>query len=140
MNNHTCSASAMEQCNALVWEYSRLQALLIEFPQVRENISKILSERLDELQERFREVATEKAAQRLALALLRLIKHIGKPAAQGTRVCATREELAQLTGTTLFTVSRLISRWAEDGFVSAGRGEVTVLDVKRLTKVSEEEA
>ena len=57
--NHTCSARAMEQCRALVWEYQRLQALLNEYPQLRKNISRILAGRLQELEERFREVATE---------------------------------------------------------------------------------
>jgi hypothetical protein len=53
--NHTCSACAMEHCEALVWEYGRLQTLLAQYPQIRQNISKILASRLLELEERFRE-------------------------------------------------------------------------------------
>jgi CRP-like cAMP-binding protein len=134
---HTCSARAMENCKALVWEYSKLQQLLAEYPQIARNISHILSSRLNELQERFREVATEKAAQRLALALLRLIKQVGKPASGGVEVSFSREELAQMTGTTLFTISRLLSQWGEKGFVLPRREAVVVLDPRRLSLVGE---
>ncbi len=134
---HTCSARAMEQCQALVWEYTRLQNLIVEYPQIRRNISQILSSQLNELEERFREMATEKVAQRLALALLRLVKRIGKPADGGTEVSLSREELAQMTGTTLFTISRILTKWAEKGFVLPRREAVVVLDPARLKLVGE---
>ncbi|SRR6266567_4457 len=137
--NHTCSARAMEQCRALVWEYQRLQALLNEYPQLRANISRILAGRLQELEERFREAATERVARRLALNLLRLLKSVGKPARDGIQVSLTREELAQMTGTTLFTISRVLSRWAGQGFVLPQRESVVVNDPGRLESVSEEE-
>jgi CRP-like cAMP-binding protein len=126
--SHSCSARAMEKCHTLVWEYSRLQGLLAQYPQIGRNISQILSNQLTELQERFREVATEKVAQRVALALLRLVKQVGKPAKGGVEVSLSREELAQMTGTTLFTISRLLSKWGEEGFVLPKREAVVVLD------------
>jgi CRP/FNR family transcriptional regulator, nitrogen oxide reductase regulator len=137
--SHTCSARAMEQCRALVWEYSKLQALLTQYPQIRRNIGRILSARLQELEERFREVATEKVAKRLALVLLRLLKQIGKPSAEGIQVSLSREELAQMTGTTLFTISRVLSRWAEQGFVTPRREAVLVSDLQRLESVSDDD-
>jgi CRP-like cAMP-binding protein len=127
----------MEQCQTLVWEYSRLQSLMAEYPQIGKNVSQILSKRLTELQERFREVATEKVAQRLALELLRLVKQVGKPAKGGMEVSLSREELAQMTGTTLYTISRLLSKWGEEGFVLPQREAVVVLDSRRLGQVSE---
>jgi CRP-like cAMP-binding protein len=135
--NHTCSARAMEQCRALVWEYNKLQNLLAEYPQIGRNISKILSSRLDELQERFREVATEKVAKRLALALLRLVKQVGSPVHGGIKISLTRDELAQMTGTTLFTISRVLSKWREEGLVQPRREAVVVLDAQRLGHLSE---
>jgi len=134
--SHTCSARAMEQCKALVWEYTRLQMLVAEYPQLRRNISQILATRLQELEERFREIATEKVAKRLALALTRLIKQVGKKTADGVEVSLSREELAQLTGTTLFTISRILSKWAELGVVIPRREAVLVRDSERLEMVS----
>lgn len=136
---HTCSARAMEQCRALTWEYSRLQQLLNEYPQIRNNINRILSSRLNELEERFREVATERVAKRLALALLRLLKQVGKQSKGGVEVSLSREELAQMTGTTLFTISRILSRWSEEGIVQPRREAVVVRDAQRLVDVGSEE-
>jgi CRP-like cAMP-binding protein len=139
--SHTCSARAMEQCKALIWEYNRLQNMLAAYPQIRKNISHILSRRLSELEERFREVATEKVAKRVALALLRLLKQVGKQAPGGIEVSLSREELAQMTGTTLFTISRLLSRWGEEGFVLPRREAVVIRDPRRLLQMgSEDEA
>jgi CRP-like cAMP-binding protein len=131
-SNHSCSARAVQQCNASVWEYSRLKDLMAKYPQMGINISQILSSRLDELQERFRELATEKVAQRLAFALLRLMKQVGKPTFGGVEVSLSREELAQTVGTTLFTISRILSKWGERGIVLPRREAVVVLDAQRL--------
>jgi CRP-like cAMP-binding protein len=137
--SHTCSARAMEQCRTLAWEYSRLQILVAEYPQIRKNISHILSNRLNELEERFREVATEKVAKRLAQALLRLVKQVGKQHQGGIQVSLSREELAQMTGTTLFTISRILSKWGEEGFVEPRREAVVVRDAQRLEQVGDED-
>jgi CRP-like cAMP-binding protein len=98
----------------------------------------ILAARLNELEERFREVATEKVAKRIALALLRLLKHIGKTVHGGVEVSLSREELAQMTGTTLFTASRVLSKWGQMGFVLPRRESVLICDRNRLELVSED--
>lgn len=136
---HTCSARAMEQCRALVWDYARLQALLDRYPQISQNINQILAGRLRELEERFREVATERVAKRLALVLLRLVKQVGKKSADGVAISLNREELSQMTGTTLFTISRVLSKWADEGFVVPRREAVIVSDPKRLEAAGNEE-
>jgi CRP-like cAMP-binding protein len=133
-SSHTCSARAMEKSKALVWEYSRLQSVLTEHPQIRKNINQILSNRLQELEERFREIATERVAKRLALTMLRLMKQVGKEQNGGIQISLSREELAQMTGTTLFTISRILSKWSEDGFIEPRRESVVIRDAKRLER------
>jgi CRP-like cAMP-binding protein len=121
---------------ALIWDYARVQSMVAEIPQLRKNISQILVGRLEELQERFREVATEKVAPRVAKALIRLVKQVGRPVRGGIEISLSREELAQMTGTTLFTTSRLLAKWGEEGFVLPRREAVVVLDALRLVQVS----
>lgn len=129
---HSCSARALEPCSVVTWDYSRLYPFLDEHPRVRANINQILLTRLQELEERFREVATERVAKRLALTLLRLMKHVGRPHRTGTQVSLSREEIAQLVGTTLFTISRILSKWSETGLVLAQRQAVVITDAERL--------
>jgi CRP-like cAMP-binding protein len=64
------------------------------------------------------------------------MKQVGKPSKGGVEISLNREELAQMTGTTLFTISRLLSKWGEEGFVLPCREAVVVLDSQRLVKVS----
>ena len=45
------------------------------------------------------------------------IPYIGKVSNEGTEVFLTREELGQMAGTALFTFSRILSRWAQQGVV-----------------------
>ena len=134
---HSCSARAMEHCTSLSWKYAQLQDLMAEFPQIRNNISQILLGRLTELEERFREADPEKVARRVAVALLRLLKQVGKPTENGIEISLSREELAQMTGCTLFKVSRVLSAWGEEGFVQPHRQAVVVLDAQRLALASE---
>ena len=129
---HPSTARAMEATTALVWDCATLQSLMESCPRIRQNLSQILMSRLHELEERFREVATEKVPRRLALALMRLSKHVGKKVHEGVEVSLSREELAQMTGTTLFTISRILSQWARQDFVESRRESVLLRDPRRL--------
>lgn len=123
---YSCSAQAMEKVCAIIWDIDRFRLFIDQCPQIRSNLNGILFERLEELQNRFREVATERVAKRLATALLRLSRQVGKPHQAGIQVELSREELAQVVGTTLFTISRILSRWKDEGVVLAGREAVVV--------------
>jgi CRP-like cAMP-binding protein len=131
---HSCSARAMERCQVFVWESHLLEMLISRHPQIQVNLGRILARRLSELEERFREMASERVPTRLALVLIRLLKSNGKGSRTGVDVVIKREELAQLTGTSLFTVSRTLSKWADFGFiVPRGKGVVTI-DLDRLRR------
>jgi CRP-like cAMP-binding protein len=123
----------------LLWENATIQNLMEEFPQVRRNASNILASRLNELEERFREIATEKVAKRMSSALFRLQGEIGKQVHGGIEVSLLREELAQLIGTTLFTASRILSQWGRVGFVLPRREGVLVRDKHRLKMAGDED-
>lgn len=135
IGNHTCSARVVVTCRALVWEWSRLDRGTAGM-QIRSNIGRIVSERLTELEERFREIATERVSRRVAGAITRILGQVGTETAEGIVISLSREEIAQLTGTTLFSVSRLISRWSELGIVIPRREGFVVRDHERLHQVT----
>jgi CRP-like cAMP-binding protein len=139
-HHHACSARAMKRCHALTWEDSRFQTMSVRYPQIGININRMLSQQLVELEQRFREIVTEKVATRLSYALLRLAAQIGTPILGGTEISLSREELAQMIGTTLFTVSRVLSKWAEEGFIASRRHGVIIYDSERLLLAAVETA
>jgi CRP-like cAMP-binding protein len=57
---------------------------------------------------------------------------MGQPVNGTVEVSLSRGELAQMTGTTLFTVSRLLSAWEADGIVKPRREAVAICDVESL--------
>ena len=109
------------------------------FPALRRNILNVVAERLQELEDRYREISTEKVATRLSHQLLRLFNQLGRCVnGNGTRtIKLSREELAQLTGTTLFIVSRLLSEWKERGLLTPGRECVDVHNIQALREFVE---
>lgn len=134
---YSCTAKVVERCRAIVWDHARIVVLLSKHQRLGKNINQILAGRLQELEIRFREVATERVAHRLAMTLLRLMDRIGKACAGGVELSLSREELAQMTGTTLFTISRLLSKWGEEGLITPRREAVIVRDPKGLEKIGD---
>jgi len=136
---HCSSAQALRACRGLVWDAEAFKGLVDRFPVLHQNLLSILGDHLRELEDRFREVATGRVGPRVALQLLRLLKTIGQPVEGGIEVGLSREELAQMTGTTLFTVSRLLSAWEERGVVKPRREAVAICDIESLRSLSRED-
>ncbi len=138
-NRKQCTtAQAFRWCRALVWEAPAFQALVDRFPVLHQNMVRILGGYVLELEERFREVATERVGSRVARQLVRLVERIGQRTNGAVELGLSREELAQMTGTTLFTVSRLLSAWEGRGVVKSRRESVTICDIQLLRGVSDE--
>ncbi|HET7294450.1 MAG TPA: Crp/Fnr family transcriptional regulator [Vicinamibacteria bacterium] len=131
---YPATAMALEPSEALAWEKKDLDELFARHPELTQNALRIQARRLRERDERYRELATLRVAERLALTLLRLVYPHGRRFEDGIYddVPLSRADLAQLTGTTLFTVSRLLSDWESRGLVTARRGSVRVEDFRGL--------
>lgn len=138
-HKHCSTAQAVRPCTALVWDSETFDKLLERFDLFRSNMVCALEERLLEMEQRFREVSTESVGSRLSSELIRLSKRFECDVNGHQEICLSRQELAQLTGTTLATVSRHLCRWQALGIVSIGREMVHVCDVTALTQCSEKE-
>ena len=84
-------------------------------------------------------MSTQEVERRVAHAVLRLTKQAGRAAEGGIRIDfpITRQDIAEMTGTTLHTVSRILSAWEGDGLVEGGRQKLTVRDVTRLQALAD---
>ncbi len=138
IGRHRTTAEAFRLCRGLVWDAVAFKALVDRFPVLHQNMVRILDGHLLELEQRFREVATERVGPRVARQLMRLHDKIGLAVNGVIEIGLSREELAQMTGTTLFTISRLLSAWEARGMVRPRREAVTICDIESLRAVSEE--
>ncbi len=135
---HAATAQTFRLCRALTWDTRVFKTMLDRSPILHQNMARILENDIEELEQRFQEVATEKVGTRVAHQLLRLQDKIGRQVrGEGIEVSLSRQELAQMTGTTLFTVSRLLSSWELLGIVKANREAVIICDTAALRSAAE---
>ena len=128
------TAEATERSRVRTWTGEALHTLVREHPRFEANLLRIVSAHTQEALSRVRELATENVAQRLARTLLRLGNQIGHSEPDGAVLVdrITQQELAQISGTTLFTVSRTLTEWQEQGIVETGRQRYRIVDPGRL--------
>jgi len=133
-------ASAVAACDGVVWKLpaSLARQCCQRYPSLRGAILGHVAERLRSAHERLRSVALERVEQRLARALLTLASKIGAREDDGTAVTVTRQELADMTGTTVETAIRVTGRWQSAGVVRASRSSLRIVDEKRLTALAED--
>jgi CRP-like cAMP-binding protein len=88
---------------------------------------------------RIREVSTEEVERRVAHLLLRIVKQSGRDPEEAVEVefPVTRQDVAEMTGTTLFTVSRILSSWESQGIVAGGRERISVRQPAKLRKIAD---
>jgi CRP/FNR family transcriptional regulator, nitrogen oxide reductase regulator len=136
------TAAACDAVDVLAWSRGQLADLLARYPQLKTNILREMTAHMDDALTRLRELATLDVRQRLAHTLLRLTQP-GKSLTSGAGLTVphtlTRQELAELTGTTLFTVSRILTEWEGAGLVHSTRAHVAVLDAGRLRDAADGE-
>lgn len=142
LGDHTypATAEALTASRAMAWDREVLEELFSTFPRLARNALGLLAERMAELQERYRELATERVTQRVARALLRLVRQAGRRVEEGVLIDLplSREDLAAMSGTTLFTVSRILSEWESRGLVATGRQRVLVRVPHGLVSIAED--
>jgi CRP-like cAMP-binding protein len=83
---------------------------------------------------------TERVECRVARALLRLVHEAGRRVDKGVEIDfpISRQDIAEMTGTTLFTVSRLLSAWEERGIVKSGRQQIVLTKPHALVVIAED--
>jgi CRP-like cAMP-binding protein len=137
---YPASAQAVGDCTAVCWDGKTMQDLIERYPRLAHNTMVQMAGRIQELQDRLREMATERVERRIANTLLRLARQTGKKTAEGVLIDLplSRQDLAEMSGTTLYTVSRVLSRWEQDGIVEAGRERVLIRVPHRLVVIAQD--
>jgi CRP-like cAMP-binding protein len=137
---YPATAQALEASTALAIESSFLKEMMQTRPYLSQNLMQLMTSYIIEMQERYRELATEKVERRIALTVLRLAGQIGKRTDSKDMMVElplTRQDVAEASGTTIFTVSRVLADWERRGLVEAGRERVLIRNPHGLVQISE---
>lgn len=132
-------AQALEDSAAIAIRSENFRQLLEKRPHLSFGLMKLMTGYIAEMQNRYREMVTEKVEQRIARVLLRLAGQSGKRVDGGVLIELpfSRQDLAEMAGTTLYTVSRVLSSWEKQGLISTGRERVTLTNPHGVVKIAE---
>lgn len=135
------TALCVSEAVALCWPMDLWPQLIDKYPQLAVTALATIGQRLQEAHTRIREISTEEVEKRVAHAVLRLSEQAGRKEATGVRIDfpITRQDIAEMTGTTLHTVSRILSAWEGKGLVTGGRQKLLLRDVAGLKALAENE-
>ena len=109
------------------------------YPSMAMSAMHTMGTRLQEAQARMRELATEEVERRVAHAVLRLGEQSGREEGGGIRIDfpVSKQDIAEMTGTTLHTVSRILTAWENAGLVVGGRQKLFLKDRNRLSLIGD---
>lgn len=136
---YPATTQAVADSVMLAWPSSIWPDLSRKYPSLVEAMLQVVGERLLDAHSRVVEMATEAVERRVAHALLRLAQQAGKPVKQGVEIDfpISRQDVAEMAGTTLHTVSRVFSAWESRGLIEAGRQRVVIRDPHGLYALAE---
>lgn len=132
------TAQAQTDCCLLEVPADDFQAILDEHPAVARALLDVVSERLLAAQATIGQLGAYPVESRVAAALLALARRFGAAERGEERIQLplTRQDLADMTGATVETVSRVMSQLRKDGLIRSGRGWVALLDRERLAAIA----
>jgi CRP/FNR family transcriptional regulator, nitrogen oxide reductase regulator len=133
------TATAIVDSLVLLWPSKAWPDLVSRHPLLANNTMRMIGGRLQEAHQRLREISTEDVERRVAHAVLKLADEAGQASAGTTLIDfpLSRQDIAELTATTLHTVSRIISAWEAGGVIEGGRQRIAIRDRKRLQSIAD---
>jgi CRP-like cAMP-binding protein len=144
ISNRSYTETAIAQTDGCILQISAqdFEKVLTRYPDVTVKVLKAVGQRLEESQEIVKQLSVYSADQRIAAALVRLAKKLGEQKQKGVLIQLpfSRQDLAAMTGTTVETVSRVMSRLASEGSISTGRKWVSINDLEHLEQLAKEAA
>lgn len=133
------SAAALDETTCVMIPRPAFFALLDEHPKLARGLLFGLTQRLIELTNRLAELSGTRVEPRVARAMLKLADQAGRPERGGTFIPVTlsRQDLADLAGTTIETCIRIMSRWGKQAIVRTEPDGFVVLNRPALEEIAE---
>lgn len=135
---YPATAVAADDCVTLAWPNRLWPEFIARHDGFATHTYAAVGQRLNDMHTVIVDMATRQVEQRIASALLRLITQTGRKVDRGIEIDfpITRQNISDMTGSTLHTVSRLLSAWEKDGIVVSERKKITVTAPHRLVVLS----
>lgn len=133
------SAATIEDSAIYCWDTETVRALMLQFPQVALNSVELIARRFARLQDRVQKLATERVEQRVAHALLDVSQFMGKETENSELIdlAISQKDLAEMAGTNIYSISRILRKWENEEIVSIGRQRIILCNPDLLRILAE---
>ena len=134
MPQHPATAKAMEDSEIVNVSSEAYSQFLTVHPQVTLKLIRMLGGRLHSMMG-LQILAGERVERRMAHILLKLADRVGRPEPAGVliTISLSRQDLADMAGTTLETAIRTMSRFRSQGIIETRRGGyLLITDIEKL--------
>jgi CRP/FNR family transcriptional regulator, nitrogen oxide reductase regulator len=133
------TAQAIEDCVVLVIARHDCLTLVSRYPVFALAVIADLGSRLRSSAEQIRSLAVERVEQRIARVLIKLAETAGTDLPEGRviEMPLTRQDVADMTGTTVETAIRVMSKFRRNGYIRTRRGKVVLVDEESLQEIAE---
>jgi len=132
---YPANAIAMEDALVLKTSRHNLLRIIDRFPNVMYNITLNLGDRIREFHDTFKNIALQKVESRIAALLLKLADKSGLKSKQGEVVIdmkLTKQDIAEMVGTTVETAIRVMSKFKKSGYISEKDGRIVIENPEAL--------
>jgi CRP/FNR family transcriptional regulator, nitrogen oxide reductase regulator len=135
------SAVTLTSCCVLSIARREFFMLLEKHPEIARGLLLGLTHRLLELTHKLAQLSSGGVEERIASFFLKTAERIGEPRGGHLVIpmALSRQDIADMVGTTIETAIRVMSRWNRDGIVTTGKGSFTVRDMAALRRLAEGE-
>lgn len=125
---YPASAEAMEAASVIKISRHDLLKIMEEYPVLKLEIVKYFSDKLRDAHEMLKNIATERVERRIASLLLKLSEKIGVDDGEFIRIDfpLTRQEIAEMVGTTVETCIRTMSKFQKDGLIKSSNSRILI--------------
>jgi len=132
------SAEVIEDSELFAWDAETMRRFVYESQSLIVTIFSSIADRVICLQSKVQQLATERIEQRLAHSLLSLADSLGKPETEGLLINAplTHRDLAEMSGTNIYSVSRILGRWEQEDIIQTGRRRIVLCRPEQLQALS----
>ena len=136
---YPASAQAIEAATALKIQREAIVAVTERYPTIIREMARMMGRRLRAAHDSMTSLAADPVEARLATTLLRQVERDGIRGPRGVSLPfhLTRQTLADMTGTTVETTIRVVSRWLKDGVVRDDGDRLLLADTQALRAIAE---
>lgn len=134
---YPANAVAMEDSNVIKISRHNLLKVIDRFPNVMYDMTANLGDRIREFHDTLKNIALERVESRIAALLLKLSDKTGEKKNKTILINMrlTKQDIAEMVGTTVETTIRVMSKFKKSGFIDDKDGKILIKDLGALESI-----